>query len=141
MINKVILIGNLGKEPEIRFTKTGKIIANLTVATNERWTNKETGEPVEKTEWHRVVIFNEGTATYVEKYLHKGSKVYIEGKLQTRKWTDNQGVDHYTTEIVLDGFNFALKGLDPKENRQSQENNRNYDQNNQNDDLDDEIPF
>ena len=111
-VNKVILIGNLGKDPEIRRTQDGRPIANLTVATSETWRDKNTGERKEKTEWHRVVIFNEGLCKVVEQYVKKGSKVYIEGALQTRKWTDQQGVEKYSTEVVLQGFNSTLTMLD-----------------------------
>ena len=112
-INKVILVGNLGKDPEIRHTTDGKPIANITVATSETWKDKNSGEPREKTEWHRVVIFG-GVANIVEQYLHKGSKVYIEGKLQTRKWQDKNGQDRYTTEVVVDGFNGVMQMLDSR---------------------------
>jgi single-strand DNA-binding protein len=111
-VNKVILVGNLGKDPEIRRTQDGRPIANLSVATSESWRDKTTGERKEKTEWHRVVIFNEGLAKIAEQYLKKGSKVYLEGALQTRKWTDQQGVEKYSTEVVLQGFNSALTMLD-----------------------------
>ena len=109
MINKVILVGNLGREPDIKFTGDGKAIANLAVATSESWKDKTTGQKQEKTEWHRVVIFGR-LADIAQKYLHKGSKVYIEGQLRTRKW-DKNGVDQYTTEVVLSGFNSALQML------------------------------
>ena len=111
-VNKVILIGNLGKDPEIRRTQDGRPIANLSIATSETWRDKNTGERKEKTEWHRVVIFNEGLCKVVEQYLKKGSKVYIEGALQTRKWTDQSGVEKYSTEVVLQGFNSTLTMLD-----------------------------
>ena len=111
-VNKVILVGNLGKDPEIRRTQDGRPIANLSVATSETWRDKTTGERKEKTEWHRVVIFNEGLCKVVEQYVKKGSKVYLEGALQTRKWTDQQGVERYSTEIVLQGFNSQLTMLD-----------------------------
>jgi single-strand DNA-binding protein len=111
-INKVILVGNLGKDPEIRRTQDGRPIANLSVATSESWRDKATGERKEKTEWHRVVIFNEGLAKVAEQYLKKGAKVYIEGQLQTRKWTDQSGAEKYTTEVVLQGFNSNLTMLD-----------------------------
>ena len=111
-VNKVILVGNLGKDPEIRRTQDGRPIANLSVATSESWRDKATGERKEKTEWHRVVIFNEGLAKVAEQYLKKGSKVYLEGQLQTRKWTDQQGVEKYSTEVVLQGFNSTLTMLD-----------------------------
>ena len=102
-VNKVILIGNLGKDPEVRSTQTGSKIANLTLATSENWTNKQTGNNEEKTEWHRLVLFNK-TAEIAEKYLKKGSKIFVEGKLQTRKWTDKDNQERYTTEIVVDNF-------------------------------------
>jgi single-strand DNA-binding protein len=111
-VNKVILIGNLGADPEIRRTQDGRPIANLRVATSESWRDKATGERREKTEWHRVVIFNEGLCRIAEQYLKKGAKVYLEGALQTRKWTDQQGVERYSTEVVLQGFNSQLTMLD-----------------------------
>jgi len=111
-VNKVILVGNLGKDPEIRRTQDGRAIANLSVATSESWRDKATGERKEKTEWHRVVIFNEGLAKVAEQYLKKGAKVYVEGQLQTRKWTDQAGVEKYSTEVVLQGFNSNLAMLD-----------------------------
>ncbi len=111
-VNKVILIGNLGADPEIKRTQDGRPIANLRVATSETWRDKNTGERKEKTEWHRVVIFSEGLCRIAEQYLKKGSKVYIEGQLQTRKWTDQNGVEKYSTEVVLQGFNSALTMLD-----------------------------
>src|ERR1700741_2996144 len=111
-VNKVILVGNLGKDPEIRRTQDGRPIANLSVATSETWRDKATGERKEKTEWHRVVIFNEGLCKVAEQYLKKGAKVYIEGALQTRKWTDQSGVEKYSTEVVLQGFNSTLTMLD-----------------------------
>jgi len=111
-VNKVILVGNLGKDPEIRRTQDGRAIANLSVATSETWRDKATGERKEKTEWHRVVIFNEGLAKVAEQYLKKGAKVYVEGQLQTRKWTDQSGVEKYSTEVVLQGFNSNLTMLD-----------------------------
>src|ERR1700712_1414192 len=111
-VNKVILVGNLGKDPEIRRTQDGRPIANLSIATSENWRDKATGERKEKTEWHRVVIFNEGLCKVAEQYLKKGAKVYIEGALQTRKWTDQSGVEKYSTEVVLQGFNSTLTMLD-----------------------------
>jgi len=111
-VNKVILVGNLGKDPEIRRTQDGRPIANLSVATSETWRDKATGERKEKTEWHRVVIFSEPLCKIVEQYLKKGAKVYIEGALQTRKWTDAAGVEKYSTEVVLQGFNSTLTMLD-----------------------------
>jgi len=114
-VNKVILVGNLGRDPEIRHTQDGKKIANLSIATSESWKDRNTGERRERTEWHRVVIFSEGLANIAEKYLRKGSKVYIEGQLQTRKWTDQSGVEKYSTEVVLQGFNCTLTMLDGRE--------------------------
>jgi single-strand DNA-binding protein len=111
-VNKVILIGNLGADPEIRRTQDGRPIANLRIATSETWRDKGTGERKEKTEWHRVVIFNEGLCKVAEQYLKKGSKIYIEGSLQTRKWQDQSGQDKYSTEVVLQGFNSVLTMLD-----------------------------
>ena len=110
----MILIGNLGADPEIRRTQDGRPIANLRVATSESWRDKTTGERREKTEWHRVVIFNEGLCKIVEQYLKKGSKVYLEGALQTRKWTDKDGHERYSTEVVLQGFNSQLTMLDTR---------------------------
>ena len=111
-VNKVILIGNLGADPEIRRTQDGRPLANLRVATSESWRDKATGERRERTEWHRVVIFSEPLCRIVEQYLKKGAKVYLEGQLQTRKWTDQNGVEKYSTEVVLQGFNSALTMLD-----------------------------
>ena len=111
-VNKVILVGNLGRDPEIRFTQSGQKIANMSVATSEQWRDKQTGERREKTEWHRVVVFDERLADIVEKYVKKGSKVYLEGSLQTRKWTGNDGIEKYTTEVVLQRFSGVLTMLD-----------------------------
>jgi single-strand DNA-binding protein len=110
-VNKVILIGNLGKDPEIRTLNSGDKVANLRIATSEQWRDKATGERKEKTEWHSVVIFNDGLVRIAEQYLRKGSTVYIEGSLQTRKWTDQQGVEKYSTEIVLQKFRGELTML------------------------------
>ena len=112
MVNKVILVGNLGDEPVIRYTGDGKAIANLRVATSESWTDKSTGQKVEKTEWHRVSVFDK-LAEICQKYLHKGSKVFLEGKLQTRSW-DKDGVQQYSTEVILSGWNSTLMMLDKK---------------------------
>jgi single-strand DNA-binding protein len=111
-VNKVILIGNLGADPEIRRTQDGRPVANLRLATSDSWKDKNTGERREKTEWHRVVIFNENLCRIAEQYLKKGSKVYIEGALQTRKWQDQSGQDRYSTEVVLQGFRGELTLLD-----------------------------
>ena len=113
-VNKVILVGNLGRDPEIRSTQDGREIANLTIATSETWKDRNSGERKEKTEWHRVAIFNEGLVNISKNYLRKGAKVYIEGALQTRKWTDKDGIEKYTTEVVLQGFGSALTMLDGK---------------------------
>jgi single-strand DNA-binding protein len=111
-VNKVILVGNLGRDPEIRRTQDGRPIANLRVATSESWKDRNSGERKERTEWHSVVIFNENLAKVAEQYLRKGSKVYVEGQLQTRKWQDQQGQDRYSTEVVLQGFSGTLTMLD-----------------------------
>lgn len=154
-INKVILVGNLGKDPEIRATQDGREICNLTLATGESWKDKSTGERKEKTEWHRVVIFSEGLVRVAKNYLRKGSKVYIEGQLQTRKWTNKEGQDQYSTEVVLQGFSSNLTMLDGKgdgEGRASgggdyQGGNAGYNQASPQrarvaeTELDDEIPF
>lgn len=113
-VNKVILVGNLGRDPEIRSTQDGLRIANLSVATSETWRDRNSGERKEKTEWHRVAIFNERLVDVAEKYLRKGAKIYIEGALQTRKWTDKEGQDRYTTEVVLGRFNGQLTMLDSR---------------------------
>ena len=113
-VNKVILIGNLGADPEVRHTQDGRPIVNLRVATSETWRDKASGERRERTEWHRVVIFSEGLARVAEQYLKKGSKVYLEGQLQTRKWQKQDGTDAYSTEVVLQGFNSQLTMLDGK---------------------------
>lgn len=113
-VNRVMLIGNLGKDPEVRTTTNGDKIVNLTLATGESWTDKASGERKERTEWHRVVIFNERLADVAEKYLRKGSKLYAEGQLQTRKWTDQQGVERYQTEVVLSRFKGELTLLDSR---------------------------
>ena len=111
-VNKVILVGNLGRDPEVRSTQDGTKVANLSLATSENWKDKNSGERREKTEWHRVAIFNERLVDVAEKYLKKGSKVYIEGQLQTRKWTDQSGQVRYTTEVVLNRFRGELTMLD-----------------------------
>jgi single-strand DNA-binding protein len=111
-VNKVILVGNLGADPEVRTLPSGNKVVNLRVATSENWRDKNTGERQERTEWHRVVIFSEGLAKVAEQYLRKGSKVYLEGQLQTRKWQDQSGQEKYSTEVVLQGFNSNLTMLD-----------------------------
>ncbi|NIA67564.1 single-stranded DNA-binding protein [Pelagibius litoralis] len=114
-VNKVILVGNLGRDPEIRSTQDGTRIANLSLATSETWRDRNSGERRERTEWHRVVIFNEKLSEVAEKYLRKGSKIYIEGQLQTRKWTDKDGQDRYSTEVVLQRFRGELTMLDGRQ--------------------------
>jgi single-strand DNA-binding protein len=113
-VNKVILVGNVGRDPEIRSTQDGTKVANLSLATSETWRDKNSGERKERTEWHRVVIFNERLVDVAEKYVRKGSKLYIEGALQTRKWTDNTGAEKYTTEVVLQRFRGELTMLDSR---------------------------
>lgn len=153
-INKVILVGNLGRDPEIRATQDGREIANLAIATSESWKDKSTGERKEKTEWHRVAIFNEGLVNVVKNYLKKGAKVYIEGQLQTRKWVDKDGVEKYSTEVVLQGYGGNLTMLDGKSGGGSgmNDNTSDYGQapamasaggggRSAAPDLDDEIPF
>lgn len=117
-LNKVILIGNVGKDPEIRSTQDGKEIANFSVATSESWKDKNSGERKEKTEWHKIVVFNQNIAAVVRSYVRKGSKLYIEGQLQTRKWTDKDGIEKYSTEIVLQNFGGTLIMLDGKKSAQ-----------------------
>ncbi len=149
-VNKVILVGNLGRDPEVRSLSDGSPVVNLSVATSENWKDKQTGERREKTEWHRVVIFNENLAKVAQNYLHKGSKVYVEGQLQTRKWTDQSGQEKYTTEVVLQRFRGELTMLDSRGDGgggfgDSSSGSGNGDGNGGNfggsDDLDDEIPF
>jgi len=113
-VNKVILVGNLGKDPEVRRMQSGDPVVNLSIATSETWRDKASGERKEKTEWHRVVIFNKNLADVAEKYLRKGAKVYVEGSLQTRKWTDKDGQEKYSTEVVLQNFRGELTMLDSK---------------------------
>lgn len=111
-VNKVILVGNLGKDPEVRTTPAGTKVVNLTLATSDSWNDKQTGERKENTEWHRVVIFNERLADVADRYLRKGRKIFVEGQLKTRKWTDQQGMERYTTEVVVDRFRGELVLLD-----------------------------
>ncbi|MCX7565318.1 single-stranded DNA-binding protein [Sulfitobacter sp. F26169L] len=127
-VNKVILIGNLGRDPEVRSFQNGGKVCNLRIATSENWKDKNTGERREKTEWHSVAIFNEGLVRIAEQYLKKGSKVYIEGQLQTRKWQDQSGADRYSTEVVLQGFNGTLTMLDGRDGGGSGGGGGGYDQ-------------
>ena len=138
-VNKVILVGNVGADPEIRRTQAGAPIANLRVATSETWRDRNSGERKEKTEWHTVIVFNEGLCKVVEQYVKKGSKLYIEGSLQTRKWQDQSGNDRYSTEVVLQGFGGTLTMLDNPSGQSSQQEGR--PQNNLRDDLADDIAF
>jgi single-strand DNA-binding protein len=157
-INKVILVGNVGQDPEIRNTSDGREIANFSLATSESWKDKNTGEKKEKTEWHRIVVFSSGLAGIVKNYVKKGAKLYVEGQLQTRKWTDNSGVDKYTTEIVLQNFNGTLQILDSTKREGGSSDYNNYDRNDSGskassnkkdsndsnnfaEELDDDIPF
>ena len=143
-LNKVILIGNLGNDPEIRSTNDGRKIANFSLATGESWKDKVTGEKKEKTEWHRIVCFNEGLVKVIKEYVKKGTKLYIEGQLQTRKWLDNANQEKYTTEIVLQGYNANLILLGTGNNSMDQSEQSTTPSNNpvfENDELDDNIPF
>jgi single-strand DNA-binding protein len=143
-LNKVTLIGNLGKDPEIRTTGDGKEIANFSIATRETWKDKTTGEKKDKTEWHRVVCFNEGLTRVIKSYVKKGSKIYVEGQLQTRKWTNQEGQEVYTTEVILQNYNSSLILLDSKgENAPQGANNASVVNKPEfeNEELDDEIPF
>ena len=142
-VNKVILVGNLGKDPEVRRMTSGDPVVNLSIATSESWRDKASGEKKEKTEWHRVVIFNKNLADVAEKYLKKGAKVYVEGQLQTRKWTDKDGAEKYSTEVVLQNFRGELTMLDGRSGgsegggRGAGESPASF----QRDEMDDEIPF
>ena len=148
-VNKVILIGNLGRDPEVRHTNEGVPIVNMSLATSESWRDRASGERRERTEWHRVVIFNEKLGEIAQKYLRKGSKVYLEGQLQTRKWTDQSGAEKYSTEVVLNRFRGELTMLDTRGGGDSY--GEQYDESQapapasapagSGDDLDDEIPF
>lgn len=149
-VNKVILVGNVGNAPDVRTFGNGSKVANLSVATSERWRDKQSGEWKEKTEWHRLAVFGDGLVGVVERYVKKGSKLYIEGKLQTRKWQDRDGNDKYTTEVVLQGPNCVLTMLDSRQDGErsgGQNRTGDYDRNQDAGraqggfDLDDEIPF
>ena len=143
-LNKVVLIGNLGRDPEIRSTNDGREIANFSIATGESWKDKTTGERKEKTEWHRIVVFSEGLVRVIKNYVKKGTKLYIEGQLQTRKWVDNENQERYTTEIVLQNFNSTLILLDSRGDTPADQTDDGRKQSSptfDNSDLDDEIPF
>lgn len=139
-VNKVILVGNLGRDPEVRSLQDGSKVCNLSIATEESWKDRNSGERKSRTEWHRVVIFNDKLVEIAEKYLRKGGKVYLEGQLQTRKWTDQSGAEKYTTEVVLQRFNgtLTLLGDKPDGGREADDNRQ---QSGPTDDLDDIIPF
>ncbi|MBN9543770.1 MAG: single-stranded DNA-binding protein [Alphaproteobacteria bacterium] len=142
-INKVILVGNVGKDPEVRSTSDGRKLASVTLATSETWKDKNTGERKDKTEWHRISIFNEGLVNVVENYVRKGAKLYIEGALHTRKWTDQNGVEKYSTEIVLQGYNCQLMMLD-RQNTSNSSQSMDRSQTEADKDefvLDDDLPF
>ena len=143
-LNKVQLIGRLGADPDVKQMVNGKSVARLSLATSQSWKDRNTGEKKEKTEWHRVVVFNEGLVNVVQQYLKKGAQVYIEGQISTRKWKDEQsGQDKFSTEIIIQGYNSSLTMLGTSNNSalsQSQ-NNQPLDDNNQSQDLDDDIPF
>jgi single-strand DNA-binding protein len=140
-VNKAIIVGNVGKDPEVRTMQSGDKIVNLSVATSESWKDKASGERKERTEWHRVVIFNQGIAGIAEKYVRKGSKVYIEGQIETRKWTDGNGVEKYSTEIVLRPFRGELTLLSSQEKNSSYDDDQPAQKPVPVDDMEDEIPF
>ncbi len=141
-VNKVTLIGNVGRDPEIRSTQDGREIATVTLATSDSWKDKSTGERREKTEWHKVVIFSEGLVNIIKNYVKKGSKLYVEGSLQTRKWVDNAGAERYTTEVVLQNFNSSLLMLDNRNSSgDSSSSEGGSGSNFVAEEIDDEIPF
>lgn len=147
-VNKVILLGNLGRDPEVRFMPDGSKVVNLAMATNESWKDKNSGERKDKTEWHRVVIFNDKIADIAEKYLRKGSKIYIEGQLQTRKWQDQSGHEKYSTEVVLQRYRGELTLLDGKSSGQGndevghfEDDHKQLENTNRYDIIDDDVPF
>lgn len=145
-VNKVILVGNLGKDPEIRSTKDGKEIASFSVATSENWKDKSSGERKSKTEWHRISVFSPGLVGIIKNYVKKGTKVYLEGQLQTRKWTDSNGVEKYTTEVILQNYNSTLQLLDSKGGNSGGSYDNNSSDGSESSDIsveeiDDEIPF
>jgi len=135
-VNKAIIIGNVGKDPEIRSTQNGRQIASLSIATSETWKDKATGERKDRTEWHRVSVFNDALVNVISNYVKKGSKLYIEGAIQTRKWTDKDGVEKYSTDIVLQNYNGKLVLLDSRKHNDQEDAQQSTPQ-----DLDDEIPF
>ncbi len=141
-INKVILLGNVGGDPIIRSTQDGKKIATFSLATSEKWKDKNSNELREKTEWHRIVVFSDGLVGIIEKYIKKGTKLFVEGSLQTRKWTGSDGVEKYTTEIVLQGFNNKLEIIDNRKDGDSSAYNPSYDEPTDSiSGIEDDIPF
>ena len=151
-VNKVILLGNLGKDPDIRSMQSGNRVASFSLATSKRWKDKTTQEQKDKTSWHNIVVFGDGLVDIIEKYVKKGSKVYLEGELQTRKWQDQEGRDRYTTEVVLQGYNSNLTLLDSRSsvkpdnidensNESKQNESTISSENSKNENLDDDIPF
>lgn len=151
-VNKVILVGNLGQDPELRATQDGRELATFSLATTESWKDKNSGERKDKTEWHRIVVYSQGLVNVIKKYVTKGSKLYIEGQLQTRKWVDNSGIEKYTTEVVLQNFNSSLQMLDSRNSQPSAKDNPNQSMQDTvqdqfagakvvEDGLDDNIPF
>ena len=130
-VNKVILLGNLGQDPDIRSMQNGKKVCTFSIATSDSWKDKETGEKKEKTEWHRIVVFNEGLIGVVENYIKKGTKVYVEGSLQTRKWTDDKGTEKYTTEIVIQGYGGRIDIVSAKGNNQELAQDQGISENNE----------
>ncbi len=153
-VNKTILLGNLGRDPEIRSMQSGAKMASFSIATSKRWKDRNTQEQKEKTSWHNIVVFGDGLVDIVEKYVKKGSKIYVEGELQTRKWQDKDGNDRYTTEVILQGYNCNLTLLDSRNNSQIDNNNSDQanqsqaiednsigNQSNDSSDLDEDIPF
>ena len=153
-VNKTILLGNLGRDPEIRSMQSGSKMASFSIATSKRWKDRNTQEQKEKTSWHNIVVFGDGLVDIVEKYVKKGSKIFVEGELQTRKWQDKDGNDRYTTEVILQGYNCNLTLLDSRNNSQIDSNNSDQadqsqaiednsigNQSNDSSDLDEDIPF
>ena len=140
-LNSVQLIGNLGRDPDIRTTQSGSKIANLSLATSETWKDKNTGERKEKSDWHRIVVFNEGLVGVIERYLRKGSKIYVSGKLETRRWTDQSGTEKYSTEVILRGFDSKIIMLDGKSDSAPANTDQNQGYGGAPDDLDDSIPY
>ena len=151
-VNKVILVGNLGQDPELRATQDGRELATFSLATTESWKDKNSGARKDKTEWHRIVVYSQGLVNVIKKYVTKGSKLYIEGQLQTRKWVDNSGIEKYTTEVVLQNFNSSLQMLDSRNSQPSAKDNPNQSMQDTvqdqfagakvvEDGLDDNIPF